>query len=291
MGEVVLSESDVAPDGKSIATALNDLAGLQSVHASDDAHFWEARYIRLLGEAKDVTDFSNRVRRALSEMGFEHYSLARLMAPGDIELEFQTVPQEVNASYKEGGFFADDVVIKHSMRQKTPIYKSTVEKCLRDTAFSSPIVDRNLELNRMLSSYGFFNFYYIPISAANSNGCVMIAVTARDLDPVEFVRRIEKCKIKLQALGKAADYIGTTKYPAYFLSEAENRGDIIAPDSLRLLRLLIKKDLSIKEAAHELNWHRTTVDRHLKLIREAFGTKTNLRAAYLAQKFELIDSD
>ena len=144
----------------------------------------------------------------------------------------------------------------------------------------------------MLDSYGLFNAYYVSIKAFNGDGCIILVVTARDVKSKVFERKTEEKKVQLHAPAKAIDFVGIRKFPGYYLAKPERRELVLEPEIYKLLRLLLKKDCTYKEAADELGLKIATVNYLMKAFREAYDANTTLSAVYrMMERDGLVDVD
>jgi len=100
---------------------------------------------------------------------------------------------------------------------------------------------------------------------------------------------VEVCKDPLHILAQAIDYVGTRKFPDFFLCEHECQKIVITPKPLVLLNMLAQEDLTLLQTADKLSISIHTADKHISAVKKALGASTIHGAIYKAIKVGLID--
>ncbi len=256
-------------------------------HSVDDLVF-DINTYRELNAAKDIRDFKQRILNIVNRLGFSDYTYTRLEYANDIEAHLISIPDEIAENYHAERYWEDDVILEHCRSSTAPLRLSVVEDYLACSPVPSAAFGRNCELYRMVASFGYSDFYHIPYKAHNGSGNIMFSVTSKDESSSEIYRKVEKHKTELHLLADAIDFIGTCKFPDYFLHATESRDIQIAPKALRVLTLLANEDLTLKQAADRLSISVDIAQRHVAAARKAFGVSTTNRAVYYALSKGLI---
>ncbi len=240
----------------------------------------EYGYYFELASADDVGDFKRRIENIVKRLGFGDYAFVRLAAV-EHSRELISITRDLIKSYDDAGLWEYDLALQHSIDHTQPIFRSTINehvfqspvefgeytRCMRDT----------YELDK---SFGYYDFYNVPIEARNGNGHVVLAVTRRGSSPTELKRRVQQCVSDLQLLCEAIDFVSTRKFPGDLLGREEQESRIIKinPRPLEVLNMLANNDLNITEVAAKMGINKVTANRHLHAARKAFGVRTNYAA-------------
>jgi len=250
---------------------------------------FEVKYCQELSLARDINQFYMHIGITLRYMGFSEYSFSRLSAKSEIPVPLFTMPLEMNNIYFADAHFECDPVIQYVLANDKPIFLSDIKNSIESLAYDTEITKRNKEMFALLKAYGYNDFYFIPVKASNDNGTVMLAVATKSHDLLMFRNLVKKMKSQLTALVKAIDFVGTKKFPAFFLSELEGNHYLINPERLELLQIMVRDDLKLIDAAKRLNVSRDIANRWIKSIKRRLQVDTTARAIYLAVKAGLID--
>jgi len=114
-------------------------------------------------------------------------------------------------------------------------------------------------------------------------------VATRDKSVIQFRAHVQNCKNTLHQLAQAIDYVGTRKFPDFFLCEHECQKIVITPKPLVLLNMLAQEDLTLLQTADKLSISIHTADKHISAVKKALGASTIHGAIYKAIKVGLID--
>lgn len=250
---------------------------------------FETKYCRELSLARNINDFYMHIGITLRYMGFSEYSFSRLSATAEIPVPLVTMPIEMNNIYFTDAHFECDPVIQYVLANDAPIFLSDIKSSIASHPYETELIKRNKEMFALLSSYSYYDFYFIPIGASNGEGTVMLAVATKSRDINQFHHLVESLKFRLLALTRAIDFVGTKKFPAFFLSKGESKKILIDSGPLELLRVMVQEDVKLFEAAKRMNVSRHTANRWMKCIRNDLQASTTARAIYLALKAGLID--
>lgn len=255
---------------------------LKAAFSDKTEHFseYEFGYYADLSSAKNVGEFKNKIHTIIQGFGFSDFSFVRMHC-GDIDSRLLvTGPEEMLTAYFDQNFMKYDMILPYIEQSVEPIFLSEI----RDYAAKSPFQNETTrgmkaiyELNK---SYGFYDYYNIPIKALNGEGNVLFSVTIRGYGPTEIKRAVEESKVALLLLCEAIDFVVTQKFSDDLIGERVATPEDIAinPRPLRVLQALANNDFNIMQVADHLNISAVTANKHLETARKALAVRTNYAA-------------
>lgn len=249
---------------------------------------FEVKYCRELSLARNINDLYMQIGITLRYMGFSEYSFSRLSATSEIPAPLVTMPLEMSSIYFTDAHYECDPVIEYVLANVDPIYLSDIKKVIESLPYDTEIIKRNKEMFALLKAYGYYDFYFIPVKASNGNGTVTLSVATKSDDLIMFRNQVEKNKSQLMALARAIDFVGTKKFPEFFLSDLENKQIVINPNPLQLLQIMVQQDVKLIDAAKVMDVSRHAANRWIKCIKDDLKVNTTARAIYLLLKAGLI---
>lgn len=249
----------------------------QDTAPSDAALDSEYGYYFELSSAKDVSDFKRRIENIIKRLGFGDYGFVRL-ASVEHSRELISITPDLIRAYDKAGLYQYDLTLVQAMEQTTPIFRSQINEHVFQASFTYGEYTRCMrEANNLNKSFGYYDYYNVPIKARNGNGHVVLSVTCRGLSPTGLKRKVQRCISDLQLLCEAIDFVSTNKFADDLLGlEGQERRTIkINSRPLEVLNMLANSDLNITEVAARMGINTVTANRHLQAARKAFGVKTN----------------
>jgi len=250
---------------------------------------FQIKFYKELSIFRSFDEFSTRIKKILEDLGFGEYAFSRTSATGEIPRPIITMPNAMNDVYFREGFYEHDLSLQCAMNDNGPIFHSVIEDYINEVPFVTDAITQNKEIFKLLKSFGYVDFYFIPIGAHNGNGRVLLSVATKQENVAQFRARVESCKDTLLQLAQAIDYVGTRKFPNFFLSENESQKIIITPKPLILLNILAQDDLTLAQTADKLSISIHTADKHISAVKKALGASTIQGAIYKAIKAGLIE--
>ncbi len=248
----------------------------------------EIEFYRNLSIAEDMSDFMRRVLAVINRLGFSDFTFARLTSQNGFEIKLNTTPKELMKTYVGDAYSKYDMMLEYAYSNNSPIFQTSISDYVDSAPFITEKIKKNRELKKIYSKYGYEDYFAIPMSAHNGNGRVLFAVLSEDVSRLDFQRRTNQCRPILFLLGEAIDYIGSTKFSEFFLSNEESRDLVITPRPLMLLSTLAKYDLTLQQAADKLQISIDTANKHMAAAKQALGANTQAAAVYRAIKEGLI---
>ncbi|MEM8682173.1 MAG: autoinducer binding domain-containing protein [Pseudomonadota bacterium] len=244
---------------------------------SDERLDSEYGYYFELSSAKDLKDFKRRIDNIVKRLGFGDYGFVRL-ANVEESRELISIQDDLITAYDRGGLYEYDLVLLHAIEHTRPIFRSTVNEHVLEAPFTYGEHTRCMrEAYKLNKSFGYYDFYNVPIKASNGNGNVVLSVTRRGLSPTQLKRQVQQCVTDLQLLCEAIDFVSISKHADKLLEPDDEEGRVIKinPRPLMVLDMLANSDLNITEVAAKMGINVVTANRHLQAARKAFGVKTN----------------
>lgn len=233
-----------------------------------------------LSSAKDVRDFKRRIENIVKRLGFGDYAFVRL-ATADGSRELISITADLIEAYDEAELYEYDMALMHAAEQTQAVFRSEINEYIFQAPVACGEYTRCMhEINELNKSFGYFDYYTIPIKASNGNGNVSLSLTRRGLSPIELKRRVQQCVSDLQLLCEAIDFVSTRRFANELLGPKDQESRIIKinPRPLEVLSILANNDLNITEVASQMGINAVTANRHLQAARKAFGVRTNYAA-------------
>ena len=255
---------------------------LKAAFADKIEHFseYEFGYYAELSSTKNVIEFKNKILSIVQGLGFSDFAFMRVHC-GDIDSRLLlTTPADLLASYFGDDFMKYDMMLPYAEQKLDPVYCSEVFAYAADSPFQNETTRAMKAIFELNKSYGFHDFYNIPMKARNGEGNVLFSVTVRGHSPTDVKRIVDECHMALTLLCEAIDFVVTQKFADDLIGEKMDRPlDIsINPRPLRVLQTLANNDFNIIQVADHLNISAVTANKHLETARKALGVRTNYSA-------------
>ena len=200
---------------------------------------------------------------------------------GDIDSKLLvTGPKEMLSAYFDQNFMKYDMILPYTEQSIEPIFLSEIREYAAKSPFENETTRGMKAIYELNKSYGFYDYYNIPIKALNGEGNVLFSVTIRGYGPTEIKRAVEESKVALLLLCEAIDFVVTHKFSDDLIGErvATSEGITINPRPLRVLQALANNDFNIMQVAEHLNISAVTANKHLETARKVLAVRTNYAA-------------
>lgn len=263
-----------------VSRTLNPKLKAALADKAEHSFEYEFGYYVELSETNSVLEFKDKILSIVQGLGFSDFAFMRLHC-GDIDSRLLlTTPADMLASYFGGGFMKYDMMLPYAEQKLDPVYCSEVFAYAADSPFQNDTTRAMREIFELNKSYGFYDFYNIPMKARNGEGNVLFSVTVRGSTPTDIKRIVDRCHMALTLLCEAIDFVVTQKFSDDLIGEKMDRPlDIsINPRPLRVLETLANNDFNIIQVADHLNISAVTANKHLETARKALGVRTNYSA-------------
>ncbi|RMB08777.1 helix-turn-helix transcriptional regulator [Eilatimonas milleporae] len=251
----------------------------------------EFQIYRSLNSSRDFAEFNKLIGQYLRSFGFDEHAFGRVHTEGKINTPSRTTSTEMREIYYEEGLFEHSLIDQFVRNNSKPIFQSEIENNFNTISFSTDFTKTNVRVFELFKQFGYNDFYIMPGKASNGHGNIVLSVTHRDMERPEFRKKVEQAKHGLHSLLAAIDYVGTKKFPNFFLSEEESPDIIISPRPLEILTLMAQEDMSLQETADHLGRSVHTLNQQVAAARRAFGVDTTIGAVYQAIREGLIVCD
>lgn len=282
MDEAIYSNPQEYPDSSQLRGAA------AADYGFDDA--LSMTYCRLeLLKADSIVDFMARIHRLIQGLGFSDFSFTRLNSSSDPDAHLQSTPRTMCDFYKEESVWRNDFMMQHAACSMEPRFQTDIDKFVIDAPIITDSILSNATARRFRVDLGFNEYFGLPISAANGNGNILVALTSQGMPADEFRLRVAHVRNSIRMIADAIDYVGTKRFPSFFLGPKESDEVIVHPKPLRLLLAIASENLSLKDAARMLCISESTANQHIAAAKKALGATTTASAVYKAIQCGLID--
>lgn len=221
-------------------------------------------------------------------IGFSDYFFQKLSWEKQVKQPFGTLPKQLLAIYEEEKFFEHDLALQHIRTTALPIFMSFIEDFIFEARLKPDSFRRYSELINVCKRFGYHDFYYIPLKARDDCCSVMLSVTVKDMDRIDFRHRVEMHKDELNLMAQAIFCKGVNEFPSLFLDTKSSR-NVNSSRPMQLLNVLAKDDMGLKQAADKLCISVDTANKHIASAKKALGVRTQTAAVYCAIKAGFIE--
>ncbi len=247
-------------------------------------------YCRLeLLKTSSIADFMVRIHRLIQGLGFSDFSFARMNSSSDPDAHLVSTSRIISDYYRDESVWRNDFMLQHAARSLEPLFQSDIDQFLLGAPVVTDSILSNLGARRIRLDLGYSEYYGMPIQAVNGNGNILMSITSTGMRPEEFRARIAQVKNSIRIITEAIDYVGTKRFPEFFLGQNEDNSVLVHPKPLRLLLEIASSNLSLKDAARKLCISQSTANQHIAAAKKALGATTTASAVYKAIQCGLID--
>jgi hypothetical protein len=196
---------------------------------------------------------------------------------------------EYISQYLEEGFYDHDLLLHRAKLQNTHFFQSDVIDAVNRSEVASydTTTYKNLYLNNIKN--GFDEVCCIPVPSIFDDSRRLLTVTSRGLINHHNFKILVRNNINnLMTLAIAINDIGFRKYKAEFLKAMTEFKVTICSRPIRLLSTMVKKDITMAEAAQQMGITPNTAKNHLARLKSSLGATTVHGAYEQALKSQLI---
>lgn len=265
------------------------LNAAEHLEHTENTDLWEFQLCSQLASCELITDFKEQIATITQKLGFSDFSFVAL--EGKSVRSMTTLHEDFCQQYTDGNFADQDLFLEHASISNSPIYLSDLDEYISRAPFSSERLNSNRELFNLYMEYGYQDYYCVPRSLQNHPGKVMFAVANKGSSREEFRLKVEKNKAILSLLIDAVVYFGISKFPDKILCNGVEGDVAITPKPLRLLTVMAREGLMLKDAAIKLCISVDTANKHMAAAKQALGASTLANAVYLAMTHGLIKEE
>lgn len=242
-----------------------------------------------LDESPNLSEFIRRVKNILwRDMGISDFAHSPLNTNCGILDPCGTYDQKYTDRYAREGFHQGDLVVKHLLTSKTPVFRSDISAHIETAPYETDFFQRHREATEYIQKCGLLDVFAIPI--VGNDYVASFSVSCHKLNPVLFRERVEKNIAKLRLIAILVDFIGKNRFPASFHPSVNPRVPI-TQRALELIEIVIKKDCSIGDAAQLMGIELSTANKHLKRAKQALNTDTIQGTCIAAIREKIITLD
>lgn len=238
--------------------------------------------------AKNIIEFRHQLLRLFSLIGFSDFFFQKLFWMKSAKQPFGTLPRQLLAIYEDGKYFKHDLALQHVRTTTSPVFMSSIEYFISEARIKPDTFRRYGELIDVCKSFDYHDFYYMPLKARDDSYSVMLSVTVKGMNSVDFRRKVEMHKEELHLLANAVFCKGVSEFPSLFLDTKSSR-KVNGSRPMQLLYLLAIDDMSLKQAADKLCISIDTANKHIASAKKVWGVRTQAAAVYRAVKAGVIE--
>jgi len=268
----------------------DDGGSRHDVSNGNDNSTWEHKYRQEFSRAYNLNSFCLHIGQSLRFMGFDEYSLYYLENNRRPFISiFTTMAEDDINAYFGDSQWQYDPIRDYVIKEKGGILLSTIKQYYDECPFQMESLCCAQVMLAHLESFGYRDLYIIPRRDPGSESCLVLTVATKDQNIEGFHRLVSENGSRLQSLVTAIEYVGIGKFPDIFRDQNERNQIQIGSNSLELLRIMVRDDLKLIDAAKQMNVSRDIANRWIKSVKNALNADTTARAIYLATKTGLIE--
>lgn len=235
----------------------------------------EVELAAYLATARSINDFNKKIKGILRPFGIDrfcHTDLSRDNGTGALGLldPVGNFDPKVTDRYAKEGFNGDDMMRWHLEKKRTSMFRTTLVNYMEKSPFDHDLFKRNREINKFLVDVGMQDVLNIPILAGETYGVFSISIHHGESRTLK--ETVAKNRKTIFELADSVDRVGRNKF-SQFHSPRISRLPITA-QTIDILEMMAKKDLSGPEVAELLGIHEQTVQKHIAAAKKALGVRT-----------------
>lgn len=269
-------------------TAAED--SLSNTHLPADGfnEFIDISFYAELSASDTIEDFRRKVLSLVRKMGFSDF-LFKVITRENIGTLTSFSP-EIYQKSMIGYAAYKSVLLQHLEQDNTPIFLSQITDFARHTPIKTRVFQLSHQFLAALQAQQFNDAYCLSRKAPSKGKKMLFLLADKHTSKESFREKILHRQPLLHLLGEAIAVTGHDQFPEYFLGLRENMV-FITPKPLHLLNMLAKQNITLKDAAKELNISLDTANKHIAAAKDALGAKTLTSTIYKAIKEGIIEVD
>lgn len=246
---------------------------------------YERELYRELSTCEDIDSLENRIATVLSRLGFAEYSFLRLNAVSGTEA---LVPTGLLASYRDKAFLCGGLML----RAESDNTRNRHLSALYHFVASAPADLLCQHSGQYVFIVGSSNegYYLALVGSPSVSRFISMSPLRQKADTQSFRQHIECHQYALDLLAIMIEAVGGSNFPDLFDVDKKEAQVTITPRPLRLLNILAKRDVTLRQAADILCLSPDTINKHVAAAKAALGTTTLPGTLWKAVGEGLIDS-
>ncbi len=241
-----------------------------------------------LDRAEEIETLKDTLQGIVNKLGFSDYwfSLVSDRRKGALT----TLPEN---AYK-GHLTAEhkDMMVEGAMSSKKALRLSSVGAHVDSAPLTNGMFTRNKMFRNQLKNLGYEDALFLPQKTKKDRDAIFV-VLDKGATVEEFTSKLDRTGILLNLLGEAMSFFATEKFSSFFYGSGvvKDTNIILREKPLKLLNVLAKGNLTLKEAAVHLCISLDTANKHIANAKAVLGANTQASAVYRAVQHGLIDLD
>ena len=284
------SSSELSPNTISRTSETTAKDALSWITNGQDKAFstFHCKIFSELNPVPTMCEFRKRITNIITSLGFSEYSFLHLHSKDVLETNilstviFTNLCKEFLEVYQREKLFEHDFSLQYGMRGEIPLFRSVIDR----QAYGSPFQTRefcyNKRLCQLMDTFGYHDFYLIPLTENFCENRYLLSVTSKDESPSSLQKRVEKYHRELHLLAQTVKNLGSYKFPEYFQNQKVSNDVILSPKIRQLLSTLATEDLGLLGAADKLCKSLYTINHQIAKAKQDLGVRTLSRAIYKA---------
>ncbi len=246
----------------------------------------DGNFLAQLSDCSNLKQFKHKIQTMVSQLGFTDFSFT---VNSDQSTKcLTTLPDKVRHHYLKSHLAECDLLMEHAQVDGTPLFQSTLDDYIAQCPFSSARLDRNRKYFDLLAGLGYHDGYCVPYTDMAPTHKALFIIFSRGSERAEFREKLKHFEVVIPFLAEAIAYFGFKLFSDYFLNKSGPRELSVTPKPLKLLSILAKDGLSLKESAHKLCISVDTANKHVAAAKQSLGASTLANAIYLAMAHGLL---
>lgn len=241
-----------------------------------------------LSVAETIEDFKRITQELVSKLGFSDF-LFRVITREDTGI-MTTFSPEIYQNFVTGYNAYNSLLLQHIKNDNSPVFLSQITEFARLSPIKTTIFQLSHYFFEALQRHDFNDCYCMSRKSQVDARKVIFIVADKNILRDEFQQKVLLRQPILHLLGEAIAVIGSSRFPEYFFGPHEN-AITITPKPLRLLNVIAKQNITLKDAAKQLCISLDTANKHIAAAKSALGAKTLTSTIYKAVKEGIIEID
>jgi len=243
-------------------------------------------FVRQLTQAISPDDLAKRLLKVLDHFGFSDFIFLRQVPGQPPDFFFTSAPRELVDQYLGQHLYRQDMALDY-LQTDNPnhFYQSDIQQIIEDGRLLTHTFEKHLEIIALFNKFEFNNAYLMPYRANEETGSesVLFFLMAKGVPAKKLIALAKPHGAALHLLGDTTIRVYQHKFKSHKPTLRIN------PKPLRLLTIMAKSDLNLRQAADKLCISTDTANKYMAMAKKMFGSRSQANAVYRAIQEGLID--
>ncbi len=225
----------------------------------------------------DLKQLTEKILLLVNDLGFTDFGYSILYKNNELGPQLYSVDGKMVDEYQSGEYHTNNLITQHASKKGVgPFFQSTIENHILNSPYSVPLFERNLVLMQLSRSFGFDDYYFIPMHSMCGDWNILLTLALKDCKTADFCQIIEAQGSLLNILCHAIDWIIFTRLYKEFLVPHAKRP--LSQEAIDYANLLINYDFTQKQANYYIGVDKSKGSRLINEIKAVVGAKTHWSA-------------